>query len=142
MMLIVVVAVTMAVVKVRTSYCWQKAGSHARQEEYHLSEAARAKALWAEHKKLAAQRAAQFKGSDDYERLVAFDPQAKAHRIEALFQRYTMGYNMQMAQWYAGEKKRYEQAARRPWVPLPQDSSPLPMSRPRREQEVAPIVRN
>jgi len=133
MILIAIVAVILALVQGRASHCREKASSHALLEGFHAAEAARASALWTEHRMQAQQRAAQFEGYDESELHVAFDAEAKGHRIEALFQRYTMGYNNQMALWHASEKKKYEHAAVRPWVYLPQDPGQPPISRPRRE---------
>jgi hypothetical protein len=133
MIAIAVAAIGLAVVRVRTQFCWHHASEHAFLEAFHAREAAQAKSLWQKHQTLARERAAQFAGSDNAETRVALDPAAKTERIEALFQRYTMGYNIQMAQWHASEKKRFEEAARYPSIFLPQELSPPPIVRPRRQ---------
>jgi hypothetical protein len=133
MLAIAVTAIGLAVVRVRTQFCWKQASDHALLESFHASEAAQAKSLWQQHQTLARQRAAQFAGSDDAETRAALDPEAKAERIEALFQRYTMGYNIQMSQWHASQKKRFEDAALYPSIFLPRELSSPPIVRPRRQ---------
>ena len=61
MILIAVAAVPMAFAAVRSSRCWRMASHHDLLVEFHISEAAKARALALEHRELARQRAAEFR---------------------------------------------------------------------------------
>ncbi len=134
MLLIAVAAVPMALATIRSSNCWRMAAHHDLLAQFHLSEAAKANALALDHRKRARERAAEFEGSVDFDREVALDPEAKGHRVEALFQRYTTNYHTNAAQWHAGRSKIYRDAVVRPWTVLPDDSGVPPRGPPVRSE--------
>ena len=134
MILIAVAAVPMALATIRSTHCWRMASHHDLLAQFHNSEAAKAGALGRDHRQRARRRAEELAGSVDFQRAVALDSEAKGHRVEALFQLYTMNFNKSVAQWHAGRSKIYRDAAIRPWMILPNASDSPPRRRPTRSE--------
>jgi hypothetical protein len=134
MILIAVAAVPMSLATIRSSHCRRMASHHDILVQFHNSESAKANALSVDHRQRARERAAEFEGSVDFNRLVALDAEAKGHRVEALFQRYTTNYHNNAALWNAAQSKIYRDAAIRPWMTLPDASGTPPMRQPMRSE--------